>query len=142
MWLTKNTDVANGSGLWYAPTNATVLYAGEIFAQYNNGVGQLFNLLDSTAPALVSQSALAPADAAGTAWTSAAQPSRWLEMPFGCPTGADYEAEVLCHGKEILNGVCNLIVSTPDPAVAWTLHVQYIYNASITFSRGSADFIF
>ena len=142
MWLTKNTDVANGISLWYAPTNATVLYAGEIFAQYNNGVGQLFNLLDSTAPALVSQSALAPADANGTAWTSAAQPSRWIEMPFGCPTGADYEAEVLCHGKEILNGVCNLIVSTPDPAVAWTLHVQYIYNASITFSRGSADFIF
>ena len=103
MWLTKDTDVANGVGLWYTPTNATVLYAGEIFAQYNDGVGQLFNLLDSTAPSIVSQSALAPADgagiAAGTAFTSSAQPSRWLEMPFGCPTGADYEAEVLCHGK-------------------------------------------
>ena len=136
MWLTKNTDVANGSGLWYAPTNATVLYAGEIFAQYNNGVGQLFNLLDSTAPALVSQSALSPPDAAGTAWSSSAQPSRWIEMPFGCPTGADYEAEVLCHGREVLNGVCNAIINTGDAANAYTLHVQYIYNASITFSRG------
>jgi len=129
MWMTKNTDVANGIGLWSAPLNATVLYAGEIFAQYNDGVGQLFNLLDSTAPALVSQSALAPADAAGTAWTSAPQSSRWIEMPFGCPTGADYEAEVLCHGREVLNGVCNAIINTGDSANAYTLHVQYIYNA-------------
>ena len=140
MWMTNDADVANGIGLWSSPKNATVLYAGEIFAQYNDGVGQLFNLLDSTAPSLVSQSALSPSTAAGitagTAFTSAPAPSRWLELPFGCPTGADYEATVLCHGKEILNGVCNLIVNTGDAANAYTLHVQYIYNASITFSRG------
>ena len=101
--MTKDADVANGIGLWSAPKNATVLYAGEIFAQYNDGVGQLWNLLDSTAPSLVSQSALSPSTAAGitagTAFTSAPQASRWLELPFGSPTGADYEAEVLCHGK-------------------------------------------
>jgi len=146
MWMTKDSDVANGIGLWYAPKNSTILYAGEIFAQYNDGVGQLFNLLDSTAPSLVSQSALAPSSAAGiaagTAFTSAPQASRWLEMPFGTPTGCDYEAEVLAHGKEILNGVVNAIVNTGDAANAYTLHVQYIYNSSITFSRGSADFIF
>jgi hypothetical protein len=36
----------------------------------------------------------------------------------------------------------NAIVNTGDAANAYTLHVQYIYNASVTFSRGSADFIF
>jgi hypothetical protein len=146
MWMTKDSDAANSIGLWYSPKNATILYAGEIFAQYNNGVGQLFNLLDSTAPSLVSQSALSPSTtagiAAGTAFTSAPQASRWLELPFGTPTGCDYEAEVLAHGKEILNGVVNAIINTGDAASAYTLHVQYIYNASITFSRGSADFIF
>jgi len=146
MWMTKDSDAANGIGLWYSPKNATILYAGEIFSQYNNGVGQLFNLLDSTAPSLVSQSALAPSTAAGitagTAFTSAPQASRWLELPFGTPTGCDYEAEVLAHGKEILNGVVNAIINTGDAGEAYTLHVQYIYNASITFSRGSADFIF
>jgi hypothetical protein len=146
MWMTKDSDPANSIGLWYAPKNATVLYAGEIFAQYLNGSGQLFNLLDSTAPSLVSQSALSPSSVAGlasaTAWTSAPQASRWLELPFGTPTGCDYEAEVLTHGKEILNGVVNAIINTGDSANAYTLHVQYIYNASITFSRGSADFIF
>lgn len=103
MWITKDSDVTNGVGLWYSPKNATILYAGEIFAQYQNGVGQLFNLLDSTAPSLVSQSALVPSTTAGlaaaTAFTSGPQASRWLELPFGTPTGCDYEAEVLAHGK-------------------------------------------
>lgn len=143
MWMTKNSDTANGIGLWYAPKNATILYAGEIFAQYLNGSGQLFNLLDSTAPSLVSQSALATGTVGGNpGWTSSPQASRWLELPFGTPTGCDYEAEVLTHGKEILNGVVNSIINTGDSANAYTLHVQYIYNSSITFSRGSADFIF
>lgn len=146
MWMTKDSDPSNTSGLWYAPKNATVLYAGEIFSQYLNGSGQLWNLLDSTAPSLVSQSALSPSTtatlASATAWSSAPQASRWLELPFGTPTGCDYDAEVLTHGKEILNGVVNAIVNTGDASNAYTLHVQYIYNASITFSRGSADFIF
>ena len=149
IWLTKNpsglanaqndTDVAN-SLLWYAPKEVTVLYGGVIFAQYQNGQSRIFNLLDGTAPSAVNQSVLT-APAAPGPWTSAAGLSEWAELPFAMPTGTDYEADVLRHGKPITNGIVNLQITTPT-ADAYTLHVSYVYNASVVFSRGSAELVF
>jgi len=137
MWLTKDSDPAN-SFVWYSPKQATLLYAGEIYADYKDGSSALWNLIDGTAPAALNSSALATG--AG-AWTSSPVLSRWVEMPFADPSGDDYSADVYTHGREILNGVANLQLALPT-ADAYTLHVQYIYNASVGFSRGSADIIF
>jgi len=138
LWLTKDSEDESNSLVWYAPTQATLLYAGEIYADYRDGSSQLWNLIDGTAPAAVNSSKLATG--AG-AWTSTPVLSSWCELPFANPTGDDYSADVYTHGKEILNGVANLQIALPT-AEAYTLHVQYIYNASIGFSRGSADIIF
>lgn len=138
LWLTRDSDPAN-SFVWVAPRRATLLYAGEIYADYRDGSSKLWNLIDGTAPAAVNSSALS--GGAVSVWTSSPVLSQWCELPFANPTGADYEAEVFTHGKEILNGVANLILQTPD-ASQYTLHVQYIYNASVGFSRGSAELIF
>jgi hypothetical protein len=62
-------------------------------------------------------------------------------LPFGNPTGDDYAADVLTHGKPILNGLVNLQI-TPPTADAYTLHVQYIYNSTLVFSKSSAEFRF
>ena len=136
MWLTKNSDPVN-SNIWYLPQAVTVLYAGTIYSQYNNTSSQIWNLLDGTKPPTVSGSALTVANP----FTSAPVPSNYVILPFGNPTGNDYEAEVLTHGKPILNGLVNLQVVAPT-ADAYTVHLVYVYNSTLIFSKSSAEFRF
>jgi len=138
IWLTKNSDTKN-TLRWYKPDSVEVLYAGVIYSQYNNGSSAMWNLLDGTAPSAVDYSALA--DNSGNALTSTGVLSEWVELPFGQPTGNDYDGQVLVHGKQITNGIVNLTIKPPT-ADAYTLHVAYIYNCTASFSRGSCDLVF
>lgn len=138
-WLTKNTDTANPL-LWYAPAAVTVLYAGTIYANYSvAGSSVIWNTLDGTKPPSVSTTALTVN--AGASFTGASVKSEYALLPFANPTGDDYSAEVLTHGKPILNGLVNLQIVAPT-ADAYTLHVTYIYNSTLVFSKSSAEFRF
>jgi hypothetical protein len=152
IWLTKTTTNSSAvatarlnPNLWYAPKEVTSLYAGVIYAQYLTGLSKIFNLLDGTAPAAVNQSALA---VSGGVYASSAALSQWCELPFAMPSGTDYEADVLRHGKQITNGIVNLQITPPDVEAAdtttdgWLLNVAYVYNATASFSKGSCDLIF
>jgi hypothetical protein len=152
VWLTKTSSAGGVSAsaalnpnLFYAPKEVTTLFAGVIYAQYNNGTSQIWNLLDGTAPAAVNQSALA---VSGGAYVSSAALSKWAELPFAMPSGTDYEADVLRHGKQITNGIVNLQITPPDLEASdsgtdgWTLNVAYVYNCTASFSKGSCDLIF
>lgn len=146
IWLTKDSDAVGGGagapqnpGKWYIPTSIEALYAGVIYSQYQNGESKMWNLLDGTAPAAVDASLLTRT---GDTITSTPYVQEWVELPFSQPTGNDYDGEVLVHGKEITNGIVNLSVATPTAATDYKLHVAYCYNASVSFSRGSADLIF
>ena len=142
IWLTDNADPAN-SQLWYAPAAVSMLFAGLVYPAYNNGSSAIWNLLDGTAPAAVNQSKLAySAPGAGSTWVSTPVLSQWAELPFAQPTGSDYEAELLVHGKEITNGIVNLQVLTPDATKSYTMHVVYVYNCTLGFSKGTAELIF
>jgi hypothetical protein len=99
----------------------------------------MWNLLDGTAPSAVDYSALASTGA--TALTSTGVLSEWVELPFGQPTGNDYDGHVLVHGKQITNGIVNLSIRTPT-ADAYTLHIAYVYNCTASFSKGSCDLVF
>lgn len=151
VWATLNRSVAAGTGtlaqqqsdvanqlVWIAPSAITVLYAGTIYAQYTNGTSPIWNLLDGTKPVDVSTFQLS---LAATPATTTSVASQYVVLPFGNVTGADYEAKVLTHGKPILNGLVNLQVVMPD-ANPYTLHVQYIYNSTLVFSKSSAEFRF
>ena len=135
------TAVANPQN-WALPQAVTCLYAGLTYAVYNNGSSAMWNLLDGTSPAAVNQSQLTVAGTSPYAFTSTPVLSQWVELPFAQPTGSDYEADVLVHGKEITNGIVNLQLTLPDSVSAWDIHVVYVYNASVGFSKGSAELIF
>ena len=151
IWLTRNRTQVGGYSLaqqqsdlvnqlvWVAPSAVTVLYAGTIYAQYNSGTSTIFNLLDGTKPPYVSTNQLSLS--ATPAPTPSNVSSAYVMLPFGNPTGNDYEAEVLTHGKHILNGLVNLQIQTPDSS-PYTLHVQYIYNSTLVFSKSSAEYRF
>lgn len=155
-WLSKNVvtgnaatyDAAANPELWYPPATLQVLYAGLVYSNFNNGSSQIWNLLNGTAPSAVNQNVLT---SSGGAWSIGANPqlSQWTEAPFAQPTGRDYEADVLVHGLEITNGIVNVQITPPvyaglaaGVANAWTLHVAYVYNCTLGFSRGTADLIF
>lgn len=140
IWLTKDSDTLN-PGRWYKPTAVQALYAGTIYANYANGAAAMWNLLDGTSRSAAEQSALAAVGGGGGAMTSTPVLSEWTELPFAQPTGNDYDGEILVHGKQITNGIVNLQVQTPS-ADAYTLHVVYVYNCTLSFSKGSADLIF
>jgi hypothetical protein len=150
IYLTRNDPVAGtnasanldaNSLRWYSPDAVKVLYAGLVYSSYLNGSSAMWNLLDGTAPSAVNQSSLA---ISGGVWTSTPVLSSWVELPFGQPSGSDYEADILVHGKEITNGIVNLEVTPPvgGGPLGWTLHVVYVYNCNLVFARGTAELSF
>ena len=159
-WLQANVvsgqaatyDNAANPNLWYSPQNLQVLYAGLVYANYQNGSAPIWNLLNGTSPSAVNQNVLS---STGGVWTASVGAgtnpslSQWEMAPFAQPSGSDYEADILIHGLEITNGIVNVSI-TPPPlqglsagiANTWTLHCVYNYNCTLGFSRGTADLIF
>lgn len=155
VWLSDNNDTngATASGgsstgynptRWYPPTSIEMLYAGDVYARYDNGVGQLFNLINGNkSPAYDTLSAV-PGSGVITPEPYLAQ---WLSLPFA-QTLVDEDAHyILVHGKPITNGIINMnnlvvpYVSGGDTG-GWTMHISYVYNATLLFSQGSCDYVF
>jgi len=153
IWLTDNDEnilspsqrgvAAYQPQKWYPPTSVEMLYAGDVYARYNNGVGQLFNLLNSNKASAFDTVSI---NAAGGAIVNPpnAQLSEWLELPFAQPLCDEDAHFILLHGKTITNGIINLnnLVIPAVSALGWTLNVSYVYNCTILFSQGSCDYVF
>jgi hypothetical protein len=164
MWLTDNLDNLPPSqrlqgtnnypynpNKWWSPVSVEMLYAGDIYARYNNGTGKLFNLLNSNKSPIYDVAEINYAN--NLVQNSPVLPfaSEWLELPFAqalCDEDAHY---ILLHGKAITNGIINLnnlVVpyvsggSPSAPGAGWTLNVSYNYNATLLFSQGSVDYVF
>ena len=69
---------------------------------------------------------------------------KWMELPFA-QTYEDLTAHTTyTAGKPITNGIINLQFSLPvglSPTATQKLHVSYNYNAVLTFSQGTCDYI-
>jgi hypothetical protein len=141
VWLTKNSDGLNPV-VWYKPDSVKCIFAGQVYAQYENGSSAIWNLIDGTAPAAVNGSLLAVAAVPGpTAYlTSTPVLSEYCLLPFAQPSHNDYEADIMVSGMRITNGSITLIITPPD-ASAYTLHCVPILNAAIAYSRGSASLL-
>lgn len=160
MWLTDKADVQTSSSgsetgynanKWYAPASVEMLYAGEVYARYNNGVGQLFNLINSNKSSAFDMAVVE----VGSGSLNPPTPflSQWLELPFAQPLCDEDAHYILLHGKMITNGIINLnnlvvpyvstyAAGTSANANAWTLNISYIYSSTLLFSQGSCDFVF
>jgi hypothetical protein len=118
-------------------------YAGEVYARFDKGSGALWNLVNGRQSSAVNE--VLVADAGGGA-CSITTPylGRWLELPFA-QTYNDLTAHsTYTAGKPITNGIVNLQFSLPQGLAADTdfkLHVSYVYNAVLTFSQGTCDYV-
>jgi len=140
LWLTSTESTpVNGNLYWLPLTNLELTYNGEIFYHSDDNSSDMWNLI--TADTTPTISSLVQ-DGAG-AWESA--PSSWVNIEFA-QCGLPYDKEVkLLAGKPILNSVVNLKFSTPETLTGgetFTLHALYLYNSSLLFSRGGAEYIY
>lgn len=153
IWLTDDADTTGSSpsagdatgynpANWFPPSSCEMLYAGDIYARYDNGVGQLFNLINGNkSPAFDSTKITVQA---GNVIAVAPVLSQWLSLPFA-QTLVDEDAHyILVHGKPITNGIVNLdnLVVPYQSSSGWTAHISYVYNTTLLFSQGTADFVF
>jgi len=153
VWLTDNSDTA-GSGpttgssvgyspnSWYAPQSVEMVYAGDIYARYDNGVGQLFNLINGNKSPAFDTIDMLPA--AGPVIIAQPRLAQWLSLPFA-QTLVDEDAHyILVHGKPITNGIINLnnLVVPYVSSAGWTMHISYCYNTTLLFSQGTCDYVF
>jgi hypothetical protein len=101
----------------------------------------MWNLLDGTKPSAVDNTTVSQPANPGP-FVSDSALSQYVLLPFGQPTGSDFAQDILVHGKEITNGIVNLLLQTPSAQSDWVLHVSYIYNTTLLMSQGTCDYIF
>lgn len=150
VWITKDGDApapAVGAIInpfkWYAPEDLICTYAGEVYARFDKGVGQLWNLVNARQSPAVNEVLVSDAGGGACAVTTPFL-GQWLELPFAQPFDDLTAHSTYTAGKPITNGLINLTFNLPQslPAAAdLKLHVSYNYNAVLTFSQGTCDYV-
>jgi len=152
VWLTDDAETVSNSTTgasgstgynpfkWYPPSSVEMLYAGDVYARYAFGVGQLFNLINGNKSPAFDLTDVQRG--AGNLTAPAPFLAQWLSLPFA-QTLVDEDAHyILVHGKPITNGIVNLQGLVPPYAANWTLHISYVYNTTLLFSQGTCDYVF
>jgi hypothetical protein len=144
-WLTRTSDVGTGSTrtvnpfLWYDNAGVVSTYSGDIYARYDSGSHNIWNLINGNKTPLVDN---VEVNFAAGAYSDDPFTSYWTELPFAQTLEGEGSMNTLVHGKPITNGIVNLDITTPFSASDWVLNVSYIYNATLLFSQGTCDYVF
>jgi hypothetical protein len=145
-WITKDSDASGAVKnpfKWYAPEDMIMTYAGEVYARFDKGSGALWNLVNGRIDPAVNDVALADAGG-GVITTTTPALEQWMELPFGQTYDATTAHSMYTAGKPITNGIVNLAFNLPQSLAAaadYKLHVSYVYNAVLTFSQGTCDYV-
>ena len=143
MWLTKDSDnvvTARNPLKWYAPTDVQVTYAGDVYARFDAGSSQLWNLIISKMSPKVA--GLTTTYAAG-AYVITPENYSWVSAPFAQTyDSADTSSYMLSEGISVTNGVININFNTPTAAADYKLHLSYVYAASAVFSQSTCEVVF
>jgi hypothetical protein len=145
VWVTLDADtsgVIKNPFKWYVPEDIVMTYAGEIFARFDKGSSQLWNLVNGRQSAAVNE--VLVADAGGGSCTITTPfLGKWAELPFAQTYVPDTAHSMYVAGKPITNGIVNLQFNLPAGLATTNmkLHVSYNYNAVLTFSQGTCDYV-
>ena len=141
-WLSLDDDagVTKRNPLkWYIPQNLTCTYAGDVYARFDAGISQLWNLINSKSSPYVN--GLTTSYSGG--YSTATEQYGWATLPFAQTYDApDSSSFMLVEGLNVTNGIVNIAFSTPSASANWKLNLSYIYNASAVFSQSSCEFVF
>jgi hypothetical protein len=143
MWITKDSDnvvTARNPLKWYAPSEIQVSYAGDVYARFDAGSSQLWNLINSKMSPKV---AGLTTTFAGGAYVTTPENYSWVTAPFAQTyDSADSSSYMLVEGINVTNGIVNIQFQTPTAAADYRLHLSYIYAASAVFSQSTCELVF
>jgi len=149
IWVTLDSDgVPDTNGKispvkFYAPSQITFAINGLIYLDSANGSWLLTNLLRRRQPPVVTYSDLQAPVAPATSWTATPYANAWVEIDLAQPhTNGDSQEVSLVHGVPVMNSVMNLSGIMPVGSQQYTVHCEYVLNASWMSSRGSAELVF
>jgi hypothetical protein len=146
MWLTRASDVGTGATRivnpfnWQQVGDVQLTYAGDVYARYDAGSSELWNLINGNKVPIVDSVVLSAGG--GTTITATPAVAYWTELPLAQTFEGEGQMNTLIHGKPITNGIISLQLTTPSTQNDWILNVSYLYNATLLFSQGSADYVF
>ena len=149
-WLTSSGDTTGTPGAtsfytnpfaWYPLENVQMTYAGEVYARGDYNSTQLWNLVNGKIPSAVSDIVISAGNAPSITGTRS---DAWTVLPFGQSYESNTAHSMYVSGKPITNGIVNIQFTPPavTPSGTLTLHVSYVYNAVLTFSQGTVDYVF
>jgi hypothetical protein len=146
MWLTADSDTSGAVKnpfKWYAPTDITMTYAGEVYARFDKGVGALWNLVNGRISPAVNDISLTDAGGGALANTTASL-DQWISLPFAQSYDPVTAHSMYMAGKPITNGIVQVSFTIPPgaPTSTYKVHVSYVYNSVLAFSQGTCDYIF
>jgi hypothetical protein len=146
MWLTRASDVGTGAARivnpfnWQQVGDVVLTYAGDIYARYDSGSSQLWNLINGNKVPIADNVVLS--GGGGTTITATPSVAYWVELPLAQTFEGEGQMNTLIHGKPITNGIINLQLSAPSTQSDWILNVSYVYNATLLFSQGTVDYVY
>lgn len=151
VWLQAVSDIPVGGTIgnvvnpfkWYAPENVIVFYAGQQYANYDYGSGQLWNIVNGSIPSQVNSTILTQTGGAVVDTTPFAP--AWSVLPFGQPCAVPTAHSVYLSGLPITNGQVQLQFTIPAGAPTSTnylVHVSYVFTACLALSQGTCSYIF
>lgn len=147
-WITVDADTSGAIKnpfKWYAPEDVVMTYAGEIFARFDKGSSQLWNLVNGRMSAAVNEVLVADqGGGSGVCVITTPFLGKWVELPFAQTYDALTAHSMYTAGKPITNGIVNLQFNIPQaltPTTGMKLHISYNYNAVLTFSQGTCDYV-
>jgi hypothetical protein len=146
VWITDDADTSTAIKnpfKWYVPEDIVMTYAGEVFARFDKSSSQLWNLVNGRQSAAVNEVLVSDAGGAACAVTTPFL-GKWAELPFAQTYNSDTAHSMYVAGKPITNGIVQVSFSMPTglvPAATQKLHVSYNYNAVLTFSQGTCDYV-
>ena len=144
-WLTRTGDTSGATknfGAWYTPKNITMLYAGEVYARFEDGSSQLWNLVNGVAAPAANTILLTWNSDTLVYTTGVGALQQWCMLPFAQPHLQESLTNVLVSGKAVTNGIINLQVSPPSTGDDWVLNLIYVYNSTLLVSKGTCDYVF
>ena len=154
VWLTADSDTHYTSGTpapgtisnpfrWFAPRDIVMTYAGEVYARYEGGASQLWNLVKGRLTPSITAGLIADVGSGNPSITTTTL-SQWAELPFAQSYDDLTAHSTYVAGMPITNGITQLSFSMP-PGIAttsYTLNVSYVYNSVLAFSQGTCDYVF
>jgi hypothetical protein len=141
-WLTLDDDNAltkRNPLKWIIPQNITATYAGDVYARFDAGISQLWNLVNGKSSPYVNGLTISYSGG----YATATEQYGWATLPFAQTADAcDSSDFIFTEGLAVSNGIVNIAFSTPTASANYKLHLSYIYNASAVFSQSSCEFVF